>query len=152
MAHFRKDEPGYWQIPEKYAAMAGDPDAWGMRAGIFVLGDPQAEDVPTAMIIEMQPGAAIARHAHPCERFEVVVAGSLLVDGNRPLHPGDVMVAHPGEMYGPHVAGPDGATVVEFFGTARGAHVMIYDTPDGPQMVDFLDGAERPAGVVTTFE
>jgi mannose-6-phosphate isomerase-like protein (cupin superfamily) len=142
-AFFRKDTPGYWdRYPEHIKDMAGImADAKLTPATMHVMGEPTDETAPTALIFTMPPHSVISRHAHECERFEVILEGSLLVEdaefGEMVLGPGDVMIARPGESYGPHTAGPDGCRTLEVFGTLAGAHSMIYDTPDGPLPVDF---------------
>jgi hypothetical protein len=101
--------------------------------------DDQQSDAPAVVMLEMPPGYVLFRHAHICHRFEVVVKGSLLVDG-RVLRPGDVMTARPGEMYGPHTAGPEGCTTAEVFGSLEGVFRVIANTPDGPRDFDFRTG------------
>jgi hypothetical protein len=69
-------------------------------------------------------------------RFEVIVKGSLFVDGREYL-PGDVMVSPPNEFYGPHTAGPDGCTTVEFFSSIIGTGNTIYEVADGVEAVSY---------------
>jgi hypothetical protein len=137
-AFFRKDTPGYWdRYPDHLKDMAQIMEGSNLTpATMHVLGEPTDERAPTALIFTMPPHSTIPRHAHACERFEVILEGSLLVD-DMVLGPGDVMIARPGEAYGPHTAGPDGCRTLEVFGTLAGAHSMIYDTPEGPLPVDF---------------
>jgi hypothetical protein len=71
-----------------------------------------------------------AWHAHTCERFEVIVRGSLEVDG-RLVGPGHVMTAAPGELYGPHVAGPEGCATAEVFSDLEGVFRILVEQPDG---------------------
>ena len=75
-------------------------------------------------------GFVLARHAHDCFRFEVVVQGTLDV-GERILKAGDVMLTEPGVAYGPHVAGPEGCTTFEFFTNYRSSHTTLIDGADG---------------------
>jgi hypothetical protein len=82
------------------------------------------------VVVEMKPGFVIMRHAHPCDRFEVIVRGTLEAE-NRTLHVGDVMVSAAGELYGPKTAGKDGCTTIEMFGTAAGVTKRIEERPDG---------------------
>ena len=58
------------------------------------------------------------------------------------------MTAKPGEMYGPHIAGPEGAVTVEIFSTFNGLTHVTYDTPAGPIEVDLDSGAKRPDNVI----
>ena len=105
-------------------------------ATLHVMGEPSDETAPAALIFTMPPGAVISRHAHKCERFEIILEGSLLVE-DMVLGPGDVMLARPGEAYGPHTAGPDGCRTLEIFSTLAAAHHILYETPEGPLSVDF---------------
>ena len=108
----------------------------GLRLSYFPVGDPTQKETSTALILEMPPGYVLRRHAHDCHRVEVVVKGSIDV-GDRVLYPGDVMVVGPGEMYGPHTAGPEGCTSVEIFGSQAGVGRVTYDTPNGPEVVEY---------------
>ena len=114
------------------------------RAAMFRLGE-EGEDAPLAEVLEMPPWYVIIRHAHLCHRFEVVTKGSMYVDG-RIIGPGDVMIAGPGEFYGPKVAGPDGCIAVEFFAKPEGiAGPIIYELPDGSTTsVNYMIGEQRP--------
>jgi len=103
---------------------------------LFVLDDdPQAWASPAVVVLEMPPDYVLFRHAHVCHRFEVVVKGSIEADG-RVLGPGDVMTARPGEMYGPHIAGPQGCTTVEVFGSLEGVFRVIANGAEGPREFD----------------
>ena len=87
-------------------ASVTDGPSRGEGTRVFVLGeDPADAEAPAVVLLEMPPHYVLFRHAHICHRFEVVVRGSLQA-GGRTLGPGDVMTARPGELYGPHVAGP----------------------------------------------
>jgi hypothetical protein len=111
---------------------------------VYVLGDdPEAPDVPAVVILDMPPGYVLFRHAHICYRFEVVVKGSL-VAGDRTLRPGDVMTARPGEWYGPHIAGPEGCTTAEVFGTLDGVFRVMAETGGSGREFDFRQGEIPP--------
>jgi hypothetical protein len=137
MATFRRADPAFWASQPEFLRSLQDACApFGLRIRHFVMGDPDDPATPTAAVLEMPPGYSLPRHAHPCERVEVVVAGSLLVDGDV-LGPGDVMTTPAGEMYGPHVAGPDGCTTVEVFSSVTGNGNLIVDGDDGPTAVSY---------------
>jgi hypothetical protein len=150
---FRKDTPGYWdRYPAQIADMGKVMQASGLTpATLHVMGEPGDETAPAALIFTMAPGAVIDRHAHKCERFEIILEGSLHVE-DTVLGPGDVMLARPGENYGPHTAGPQGCRTLEIFGTLAGAHHLYYDVPDGPPLsVEFgsleaLEASQAGAG------
>jgi anti-sigma factor ChrR (cupin superfamily) len=124
------DDPNYWQAPERFRALFEKVQSFGLRASYFPLGDPDKDTTPVAVVVEMPPGFTIMRHAHPCDRFEVIVRGTLK-DGDRTLRPGDVMTSKAHEMYGPKTAGKDGCTTIEVFGTAPGVTQRIEERPDG---------------------
>jgi quercetin dioxygenase-like cupin family protein len=142
MPHYSPNEPEYWAVPPKYEPMVDLSPT--MRMTWFILGDDDDEDAPAAMVLDMQPGHVIARHAHECERIEIVVSGTLDV-GDRTLRAGDIMVAHPGEFYGPHIAGPEGCVTLEVFSAARETHQIVYQAEDGTIVKpDTLVGEFRP--------
>ncbi len=124
------NDPAYWQAPERFRALFDKMHSLGVRASYFPIGDPKADNTPVAVVVEMKPGFVIMRHAHPCDRFEVIVRGTLEAD-DHVLHVGDVMTSAAGEMYGPKKAGPDGCTTIEVFGTATGVTQRIEERPGG---------------------
>lgn len=147
--HFSPDEPDFWgRCPAEYLRPLID-DA-GMPISIFTMGDPHDPETPTFVVFSMPPNATLPRHSHDCERFETIIAGSMHAIGpgenNRHLKVGDCMIAHANEMYGPHIAGPDGFTVVEFFSRLQGAYEVTFDTKRGPWKRNLLaDLPARPA-------
>ena len=134
----KKDSEKYWnRYPEHLSDMAQVMEMNQLTpATLHVLGEPSDEKAPAALIFTMPPGYVLQRHAHVCERFEIILEGSLQVDGME-LGPGDVMIAREGESYGPHTAGPEGCRTLEIFSTLAGAHHCLYETPDGMLSVDF---------------
>ena len=131
MADYSMDrDPDYWQAPERFRALFEKLQSLGVRASYFPIGDATKDSTPVAVVVEMKPGFVIMRHAHPCDRFEVIVRGTLEAD-DHVLGPGDVMVSKAGELYGPKRAGPQGCTTVEVFGTATGVTQRIEERPDG---------------------
>jgi hypothetical protein len=131
MADYSMDhDPNYWQAPERFRALFEKMQSFGIKVSYFALGDANDDATPVAVIVEMPPGFVIMRHAHPCDRFEVIVRGTL-ESADHVLHPGDVMVSKAGELYGPKTAGRDGCTTVEVFGNAPGVTRRIEERPDG---------------------
>ena len=140
--YYSMDEPAYWETPERWRSIVDRPDR---RMTYFAIGE--GDEAPAAGVLEMPPGYVVTRHAHDCERFEVIIKGSLDV-GERTLYPGDVMVAHPGQLYGPHVAGPDGCTSVEFFSRQAAAGGAIVELEDGTKVsFDATIGDKMPGNV-----
>ena len=120
----------YWQSPERFRSMFESAATIGNKASLFALGDPNNDETPMVFVLKMEPGFVLTAHAHPCERLEVIVRGSLEV-GGRTLYPGDVLTAAANEIYGPKVAGPEGCTTVEVFAKATGAYLRITESADG---------------------
>jgi hypothetical protein len=102
------EDPDYWQAPERFGSIFEKLRSLGIRASYFPLGDANSDSSPVAVVVEMKPDFVIMRHAHPCDRFEVIVRGTLETE-DRVLRPGDVMVSAAGELYGPKTAGKGGA-------------------------------------------
>lgn len=142
MPNYSMEDAEYWEPPEDLKPLADRTES--REATLFRMG-PNEDDSPIAMVLKMPPDYVIVRHAHDCERLEVITQGSLYVDG-RILRPGDVMIAGPGELYGPKVAGPEGCTTMEFFSRQKGiAGPITYELPNGElRQVNYLKGDARP--------
>ena len=136
MAFIAMDDPEFWgRCPKELEPLLQG----GLGAAYFLLGK-QADDPPTVIALRMEPGFVLARHAHDCFRFEVVVQGTLDV-GERVLKAGDVMISEPGVAYGPHVAGPEGCTTFEFFTNYKSSHTTLIDGAEGLVECDITTAA-----------
>ena len=124
------NDADFWQAPEAFKPLLALAKTIGTRGSWFALGDPNDENTPMAVVLDMKPGYVITRHAHPCSRLEVVVRGTLDT-GDKVLVPGDIMYSDADEFYGPKVAGPDGCTTLEVFATVTGASYRITEEADG---------------------
>jgi hypothetical protein len=139
MSVAKLDAPGFWQLgPEVLQVVREAAAPFGLRLSFFALGDPEDPRTAVANMLEMPPNFVLPRHAHDCERLEIVVRGTLEVDGEI-LGPGDVSIARPMEMYGPHVAGPEGCTTLEFFSSMKGVGQVILDQPEGVEVTRYLE-------------
>lgn len=137
MAHHRLNDPGFWDLEPDFLKPVQDAcRPFGLDICHFVLGDPDSPATPVAAVLRMPPGYELPRHAHPVVRFEVIVQGSMTVDGEV-YGPGDVMISPPDEMYGPHIAGPDGCTTVEVFSSITGTGNVRYDDGDAGEQVSY---------------
>ena len=131
MPNYSMDEdPGFWQAPERYRTPFEKSPQMGVRCSYFALGDANDDNTPVAVVLQMEPGFVITQHAHPCERVEVVVRGTLTADG-RVYRPGDVLTARPNEFYGPKTAGKEGCTTMEIFSNASGATYRVTKDESG---------------------
>jgi hypothetical protein len=139
MSFYRMSSEEYWTSPGRFAEL--DRVIPSVRHTYFVLGDAAAETGQAALIMKMEPGHVINSHGHSSHVFEVIVAGSLDVEG-QVYGPGDIMVLDPGEPCGRAVAGPEGCTTVEFFATVQGAYQLVYRAADG-STIEWDSLAER---------
>lgn len=148
MAHYPASDPAYFSIaPEdlKYAQIGGE--AMGYRNAIFRMGPDGSKDAPAVVMLYLPPGAVLPRHAHACYRLEVVVQGSMLAEDGVWVHPGDVRTSAPGEMYGPHTAGPQGVLSVEVFSSCAGVDATFADNLPAAHQA----GLERAAVAVAAW-
>jgi hypothetical protein len=144
------NDPDFWKnlggIETELASVASK--ATGAPFAAFVLSnnkeDPKA---PTAMLLYMGPGYDLARHAHSCYRFEVVIQGTLMI-GDQVLGPGDVSISGPGEHYGPHIAGPTGCLTCEVFTEQAAVHPSLAEAEWKPQ---HKEGYEKAKVAVAEF-
>lgn len=133
MAYLSINDPDFWDsCPENLRIVQAARPAGTLA--YFLMGAEDG-DPPAIAALKLRPGEVLTRHAHDCHRFEIIVQGSLRVDG-RELTVGDVMTSEPYIAYGPHFAGPEGCTTFEIFGTLSGSHRPIYETPDGDIQID----------------
>jgi hypothetical protein len=141
MKVWRSTDADYWQVAPAgtawAAAVVAAGEAQGMKTAIHALGDPADEQTPVVVIIQFPPNYVLARHCHQSDRLELVVAGSVEVDGQW-LGPGDIWTSRAGELYGPHKMGPDGCTTMEL-ATIAGAHRLTFEVDGAEIPVDFSD-------------
>jgi hypothetical protein len=143
-----QDDEVFTVAPPALKALQEMMPAINLRCGYFAMGDPDDPETPGVVMLEMNPGRVLERHAHDCERFETVVRGSLHV-GDKVLHAGDTMTAAPNEFYGPHTAGPDGVLTAEVFGSFQSATRPIFLLPDGTsRKFDYVAGDIPPEDVL----
>jgi hypothetical protein len=136
MTYLSMSDPQFWaRCPEELQPLVDK----GLGASFFLLGQ-RSENPPTVIALRMEPDFVLARHAHNCHRFEVIVQGSLDA-GERILGPGDIMFSEPGTAYGPYVAGPEGCTTFEFFTDYRSSHTTLIDTGEGLVECDIATAA-----------
>lgn len=97
----------------------------------WLLDTTEDMSTPAAYCLRMPPDYVLFRHAHPCERFEIVIQGSLEIGDGRVAHAGDIFTAKAGELYGPHTAGPEGCTTIEIFSHLDSMFRQYYEGPNG---------------------
>ncbi|MFN0090724.1 MAG: hypothetical protein ACKVWR_10720 [Acidimicrobiales bacterium] len=143
--HLSPNDEGFWgRVPADYLKpLVISSEKGGVPLSIFAMGDPHDPETPAFAVFRMGPGSVLPRHSHDCERFEVIIQGSMDAvgpgEGDRHLETGDVMLAGRNEMYGPHVAGPEGFTVVEYFSRLGGLYEITLDTKRGPWKRNILE-------------
>jgi hypothetical protein len=127
------DDPKFFETgPEHLEWSRIGTEAIGMKEANWVLSDdPTDEEAVLAKVLWMPPGYRLFRHAHDCHRFEIVIKGSLDVGNGKTLKAGDVSVSGPGQFYGPHVAGPEGALTLEIFERQVAQYPDLEGEPQG---------------------
>jgi anti-sigma factor ChrR (cupin superfamily) len=135
MAYFSIDDPDFFDAvtPEELRWAMEIPRKAGMEMATLPIGDGNSGAVG---FIQLPPGGAIPRHAHHCSRIEVVLRGSIDTGDGTVVGPGAVMVSEPGEYYGPHTAGPEGAITLEIFGSLTAA--TDFDDQGDPRMAEII--------------
>lgn len=121
----------------EFLSAAGDMQ--GLKTAVHVLGDPTNDRSPAVAIVKYPSNYVLARHSHDCDRIELVIAGSVEVDGTW-LGPGDMWSSPANEFYGPHTMGAGGCTTMEI-GTVSGTHKLTFDIGGSSVNVDFNDPA-----------
>lgn len=126
MAFYYCEDPDFWnQINHPSLAWTQEMTRISdIVAGAARMGDDDDEGPPMAQFLKLPPGGIIPKHSHDCYRVEVVIKGSFDVGNGRQMGPGDVMITAPGESYGPHVVGPEGAMTAEFVSDCTGKIVF----------------------------
>jgi quercetin dioxygenase-like cupin family protein len=72
-------------------------------------------------LVELEPGAVVARHSHPHEQLGLILRGSMKLVVGDADHTLDEMDAYslPGGVEHEGIAGPDGALVLDVFQPVR---------------------------------
>lgn len=125
------------------AAVVGAGDAQGLKSSMYLLGDADDERSPVAAIVSYPPLWVLPRHSHDSDRFEIVISGTVEVDGKW-LRQGDVWTSSANQFYGPHNVGPEGCTTLELM-SASGGRRLAFDMGDGTVNVDFTDPSSLAA-------
>jgi len=129
--HIADEEAYFDNFPADYlSALTEQGRENDSPTSVYTMGDPNDPETPAFVIFKMAPNSKLPRHSHPCQRFEVVIQGSMESEGET-LVTGDIMMAAPNEPYGPHYAGPEGCTVVEYFGRVFGAYNIDWRKRNG---------------------
>jgi hypothetical protein len=131
MAFLSIDDADFWgrntpEMEKIYEAGYGEEN---LTTSFFLLGKRENNPVGVA-VLRMGPDFVLQRHAHDCNRFEILVQGSLSV-GDRVLKVGSVMITEPGELYGPHIAGPEGCTTFEILSDYEGGSRLMLEEESG---------------------
>jgi hypothetical protein len=144
---YRYGDHGYWDAlaSPSMRELVERARSLGWKFGPRVMSDGERTDVPIVALVELPPNGVLPRHRRDCDRFEVVIRGSIAVGDGVVFGPGDVETSKAGKFYGPHVAGPEGALVVEVFARADRMEIEFED-PQGA-----LEVMERFA-IVTSKE
>ena len=108
---------------ERLASPVGDAAVWR-------LGYDEDPVRPGFMHVRWGPGEGSPEHRHKSWTANVVIRGRLRI-GERWFEAGDVAVIEPNIWYGPLLAGPEGAEILEIHATIPGVEAIWRD-PDDP--------------------
>ncbi|SDG36291.1 hypothetical protein [Pseudonocardia oroxyli] len=97
----------------------------------FLGSDELGWKCPAALLLTMPADYTLFRHGHPCQRFEIVIQGSLELGDGRVASVGDTFTADPNTLYGPHTAGPQGCTTIEIFSAVEGMFRLLHEDENG---------------------
>ena len=125
------------------AAVVAAGEQQGLKSSLHLLGDPDDERSPVAAVVEYPPLYVLPRHSHDSDRFEIVISGSVQVDGQQ-LGPGDIWSSKANQFYGPHNVGAEGCTTLELM-SASGGRRLTFDGGETSISVDFSDPASLAA-------
>lgn len=97
----------------------GPPDQPGVTVCRFFVGTDEDDDGrPAVLKVHFPAGTEVAAHTHDTDYAEVILQGSQQVT-RRWYREGDIRIVKAGTVYGPLVAGPEGATVLFIFKDSR---------------------------------
>jgi hypothetical protein len=92
-------------------------ESMGTVYGSFAVGDEDDVSAPRVFRGVFPPGCRLEPHSHACDYAEIILEGSQKV-GRRWYRQGDVRIVRARTVYGPLIAGPQGATVMVVFRNA----------------------------------
>lgn len=100
-------DPGFTDLP------------FGLRQAVFALGDAAEPHHATLVVTKFSPNSELPLHSHDSVFCDAVVEGSMVVGGA--VNPkGTIRLVPSKAEYGPSVAGPEGCTLLEFYGDDTG--------------------------------
>ncbi|MCV7101350.1 cupin domain-containing protein [Mycobacterium palustre] len=141
MKLWRIADDKYWGVmpsgTDWAAAVAAAGEQQGLKSSIHVLGDATDERSPAAAVVAYPPNYVLPRHCHDGERLEIIISGSVEVEGQW-LGPGDIWTSGANQFYGPHNVGPEGCTTLELV-PVSGTRRLTFDVGDRRVDVDFGD-------------
>jgi hypothetical protein len=148
LGDFPKDKP-QWLIDELQKTVLYKSRDVNNDLQVWLLdGSKESMSVPAAYLLRMPPSYTLFRHGHPCHRFEVVVEGTLDIGDGRVAQAGDVFTALPGELYGPHTAGPEGCSTIEIFSELDAMFRLLVEDENGKVVEIETRNGEVPPGFV----
>lgn len=147
MKIWRIEDDDYWGLVPDGADWAATVEAAGEQQGlkttVHLIGDPADERTPVAAVVAYPPHYVLPRHSHDSDRLELVLSGSVEVNGQW-LGPGDIWSSEANQFYGPHTMGAEGCTTLELM-SAGGGRRLTFDGGDASLKVDFGDPASLAA-------
>jgi hypothetical protein len=136
------------EAPEWFAKELAQAGMNASKIPLWHLDTTEDWSTPAAFFLQMPPGYTLFRHGHPCQRFEVVIQGSLDIGDGRTAKAGDIFTADAHTLYGPHTAGPEGCTTIEIFSEVEGMFRLLYEDENGKMVEADARKGETPPGYV----
>ncbi|GIX30849.1 MAG: hypothetical protein KatS3mg124_1321 [Porticoccaceae bacterium] len=126
-----RGERGFWHCTWR------EPGDWRKGAQLRYHGEGIGTDPPDGtliLVVHYEPGCVVDAHYHGADYCSIVVEGSLKVAGVE-HRVGSMRFVRAGTVYGPLVAGPEGATVIDVFAVGsdplRAANTYVGRTDKG---------------------
>jgi hypothetical protein len=120
-----------------------------VRTSVLVVGAASDPSAPAVAIVDVHPGPGDrlrTRHVHDTDAVNLVIAGSMYMDGEW-LRPGQAKVVPAGTEYGDALEGPEGVTFLEIF-ASWGNAMPRYGDPEDHAYYESVHGTALRGGAV----
>jgi hypothetical protein len=116
------------------------PEFQATKFGAFwMTDDPHG---PLAVMLELPPNYKGQAHTHKSDYMAVVIEGSLKTSG-RWYRPGEIRFQDANTVYGPSLAGPEGARVLVLYADRNGLPDQFVKESDRVEMAEMMERLGR---------